>query len=193
MPLLSEALATDAADQHGLHGFTSRVITLYLRFTANRLLPLGRFTTCVWQQVPARQIRRTVAGVELGFLATLIFGLRFVQHGLGRRLDGAVVQRLRDSAQVGRFLLVKFGEMPYDISLAASLVAAKRAAVKLDEEVGAVVRVELDVLRQVLLRAEGPSAELAEARLQVKAHGVYGLPWDFVLLSGTLLTLGITR
>lgn len=59
--------------------------------------------------------------------------------------------------------------MSHHVSLAPGPVAAQRTAVKLDEEVRAVVRVELDVLGQVLLRAERPSAELTEERLQIKA------------------------
>lgn len=60
-----------------------------------------------------------------------------------------------------------------DVTLAARLVATEGAAVELDEDVVA-VGVQLDVLRQVLTRAELPLAEFAEKLLEIKTHRQFG-------------------
>lgn len=97
MSLLSEALTAHAADGQRLHDFTFPAVTLH--FHRAGLPTAAGFARRV--PVPARQIRRVM---KLHFL--LDFRFFFVQHVLCRRLDGAAVQRLRDSAQVGRVLLV---------------------------------------------------------------------------------------
>lgn len=159
MSLLSKALSAHVADRQRLHDFNFSAFTLRFQ-TGVHFLTTGGFAGSVL--IPTSQIWRAV---KLYFMLVLDFRLFFVQHVLCGRLDGAAVQRLRDPAQVGRVLLVEVGEMSHHVSLPSGPVAAERAAVKLDEEVHAVVRVELDVLGQVLFRAERPSAELTEACL----------------------------
>lgn len=124
------------------------------------------------------------------FLSTLIFRLFFVQHDLRWLLDGVALQRLRDPAKVGGLLLVELREMAQHIPFAARLVTAERAAVKLDEEVSAIVRVQLDVFLQVLHRAECPFAELAEACLEVEARSEFSLGWHLVLLGALGVRVG---
>ena len=61
------------------------------------------------------------------------------------------------------------GDVAQDVAFAARLVATERAAVELDEDVVA-VRVQLDVLGQILPRAELSLAKFAVELLEVKAH-----------------------
>ncbi len=63
--------------------------------------------------------------------------------------------------------------MTQHVTFAAGLVATERAAVELDEDVVA-VRVQLNVLCQVLTRAELSLAQLAEELLEVKTHRQFG-------------------
>lgn len=111
-----------------------------------------------------------MASVHLLFDVRPLVGRVIAKHHLCQPLHRPALQFGHDLGKVRRGLFVHHSYMAQHIPLAAGLVAAERAAVELDEDVRA-IGVELDVLGEVLARAELSLAEFAEELLKVKTYG----------------------
>lgn len=90
-----------------------------------------------------------MASVHLLLDVCSLAGCVIAKHCLRQSLHRPALEFGHDLGEVRRRLFVHHGHMTQHVPFAAGLIAAERAAVKLDEDVRA-VGVELDVLGEVL-------------------------------------------